>query len=110
LYRGTVMSFSFSRSKSESIGNGVFLISLGVLFYFQWWWPGILLAIWASFAARQLFSGRTQDFLLTSVLLFSLFLVAFFNLSWDLLMPVLFVLAGGYLIFKEFFYEHREER
>lgn len=93
------------RSKADAIGNGVFLIFLGVLFYMNWWWPGILVAIWAALATRQLFTGRMQDFLLTSILLLSLFLVAFFNLSWNLLMPILFVLAGGYLVFREFLSE-----
>lgn len=92
-----------SRSKADMIGNGVFLISLGGLFYTQWWWPGILLAIWASLAVRQALTKRHQDLLLTSILLASLFFVAFFKLSWDLLMPVLFVMAGCYLIFREYF-------
>lgn len=90
------------RSKADAMGNGVFLVFLGVLFYFNWWWPGMLVAIWASLATRQLVTGRTQDFLVTSILLLSLFLVAFFNLSWHLFMPILFVLAGGYIIFREF--------
>lgn len=89
-------------SKAEAIGNGVFLILLGVLFYFRWLWPGILLAVWASFGIRQLLTGRHSDFLLTSLLLGSLFIVIFFDLSWNMLTPILFVLGGGYLIYKEF--------
>lgn len=91
-----------SRRKVEAISNGVFLICLGILFYTKWWWPGILIAVWATFGTRQVLTGRYQDLLLTSILLLSLFVVAFFNLSWDLLMPVLFVISGGYLIFREF--------
>lgn len=90
-------------SRAEAIGNGVFLILLGVLFYFSWLWPGILLAVWASFAVRQLLTGRHTDFVLTTLLLGSLFLVIYFNLSWNMLTPILFILGGGYLIYKEFF-------
>lgn len=89
------------RSRADAIGSGVFLIVLAFLFYFNWWWPGILIAVWATFATRQLLTKRIQDFLLTTLLLASLFVVAYFKLSWDLLMPVLFLLAGGYLIVKE---------
>lgn len=89
-------------SKAEAIGNGVFLIMLGVLFYFGWLWPGILIAIWLSFAVRQLLTGRHTDFVLTTLLLGSLFIVIFFNMSWNMLTPILFILGGGYLIYNEF--------
>lgn len=97
-----------TRSKIEAIGNGVFLICLGFLFYLNWWWPGILVAVWASLATRQILSGRKQDLILTSFLLGSLFIVAFFKLSWDLITPVLFVLGGAYLIIREFYYDEEE--
>lgn len=93
------------RSKIEAIGNGVFLIGLGVLFYMNWWWPGILIAIWASLATRQLLSGRMQDLLLSSFLLGALFIVAFFHLSWNLMTPILLILGGAYLILREFYYD-----
>jgi hypothetical protein len=98
------------RSKAEAIGNGVFLIVLGFLFYFNWWWPGILVAVWASFAVRQLLTGRQQDFLLTTLLLGCLFLVVLFNLSWNMLTPLLFILGGGYLIYKEYSSDDVSER
>lgn len=97
------------RSKIDAIGNGVFLILLGVLFYFNWWWPGILVAIWASLAVRQMLSGRMQDLLLSSFLLGTLFFVAFFNLSWNLMAPLLFVMGGLYIIMKEFYYDDASE-
>ena len=28
-----------------AISGGVFLIGLGILWYFDWWWPGILFLI-----------------------------------------------------------------
>jgi predicted membrane protein len=93
------------RTKAEAISNGVLLIFLGLLFYTNWWWPGILVAIWATFATRQYLTERYQDLLLTTILLFSLFVVALFNLSWNLLTPILFVLAGGYLILRAYFSE-----
>lgn len=93
------------RSRVEAIGNGVFLILLGVLFYFNWWWPGILVAVWASLATRQVLSSRMQDLLLSTFLLGTLFIVAFFRLSWDLITPILFVLGGLYLILREFYYD-----
>lgn len=94
-----------SRSKIEAIGNGIFLMMLGVLFYFNWWWPGIIVALWASLAVRQGLSGRMQDMLLSTFLLGSLFVVAFFELSWNLIAPILFVFGGLYIILREFYYD-----
>ncbi len=93
------------RSRVEAIANGIFLILLGFLFYFNWWWPGILVAVWASLATRQVLSGRMQDLLLSTFLLGSLFIVAYFQLSWNLMTPILFVLGGLYIILREFYYD-----
>lgn len=90
------------RSTANAISNGVFLLILAVLFYFNWWWPGILVAVWAFFALRQLLTNRQQDFLLTTLLLGSLFLVLIFNLSWNMLAPILFLIGGGYVIYREY--------
>lgn len=93
------------KKKAEAISNGVLLIFLGLLFYTNWWWPGILVAIWATFATRQYLTERYQDLILTTILLLSLFVVALFQLNWDLLTPLLFLLAGGYLIFRAYYSE-----
>lgn len=93
-----------SKRKSEAISNGVFLISLGILFYTNAWWPGILIAIWATLALRQYFSGRIYDLMISSVILIGLFLINFFNINWSLLMPILFVVGGIYIIFREYFF------
>ena len=88
-----------SKRKTEAISNGVFLIALGILFYTNAWWPGILLAIWATLALRQYFSGRVYDLIISSVILIGLFLI-----TWSILMPVLFVVGGIYIIFREYFF------
>ncbi len=93
-----------SKRKAEVISNGVFLIALGILFYTNDWWPGILLAIWAALATRQYLTGRNYDLIVSSVILIGLFIVSFFHLEWSVVMPVLFVLGGIYLIFREYFF------
>lgn len=93
-----------SKRKSEAISNGVLLISLGILFYTNAWWPGILLAIWATLALRQYLSGRIYDLMISSVILIGLFLITFFNVNWSLLMPILFIVGGIYIIFREYFF------
>ena len=91
-----------SKLKADSISNGVFLIGIGILFFLNAWWPGILLVIWATLATRQYFTGRFYDLTVTSILLLGLFVVTFLNLNWTIIVPVLLILGGIHLIFREY--------
>lgn len=93
-----------SKSKSDAFSNGVFLIGLGILFYTNLWWPGILLVIWTSLGLRQYLTGRYYDLAISSAILLGLFFLAVFKWNWSVLMPVLFVVSGIYIIFREYFF------
>lgn len=93
-----------SKRKAEAISNGVFLVGIGILFWTNGWWPGILLVIWAALATRQYFTARIWDFSISTVILVGLFITTFFNITWSVLMPVLFVIGGIYIIFREYFF------
>lgn len=94
-----------SKKKAHALSNGVFLICLAILFYTNLWWPGILLALWATIGLRQHLLGRRFDFIVTSIIFIGLFLVSVFKLEWNVLMPVLFLVGGLYLIVREYFFE-----
>lgn len=91
-----------SKKKADAISNGIFLISIGILVYTNAWWPGILLAIWATLAIRQFLTGRIYDLFLTSVMLIGLSLVIVLDFNWSVIVPVLLVLGGIHLIFREY--------
>ena len=42
-----------------AISGGIFLISLGVLLFTGWWWPGIMVAIGLASGAALIFRGKT---------------------------------------------------
>lgn len=96
--------YSISKKKAEAISTGIFLIALGIIFYFNYWWPGILLALWAFLGSRQSLTGRHFDFFVSTVILLGLFAVITFNISWSVLGPLLFILGGIYLIFREYLF------
>lgn len=91
-----------SKRKADTISNGVFLIGLGLLFYTNFWWPGILLVLWVTLFIRQYLTGRIYDAVITTVIFFGLFILSFFQFDWSILLPVLFILAGIHLIFREY--------
>lgn len=93
-----------SKTKAEALANGAFFIALGILLYTNMWWPWILIAVWIFLSLRQFLTGRHWDFMLSTVLLIGLFLISYFHIDWSLLAPILFVVGGLYIMFKEFFY------
>lgn len=93
-----------SKRKADAISNGIFFILLGILFYTNAWWPGILVAIGTTFALRQYLTGRIVDFFITLLILALVVLITFAGLSIYILMPVLFVLGGIYIIIREYFF------
>jgi hypothetical protein len=97
-----------SKRKVDAISNGLFLVALGVLLYTNKWWPGILVAIWILVATREFLTGRIYDLIISSIILGGLFVISFFEIKWSVLMPVLFVLGGIYIIFREYFYAEDE--
>lgn len=93
-----------SKRKAEAISNGLALVSLAVLFLTNFWWPGILLAILLWIGSRQYLTGRYGDLAISSVILICLFLMVLFNIDLSILVPILFILGGVYIIFREYYF------
>ena len=92
-----------SHKKANSISMGIFLICLGVLVFTNTWWPGILLALWATVVSRQYLEGRVYPALITTIVFVGLFVLAFFK-SYQIFLPVLLVIAGIFLVIREYYF------
>jgi len=92
-----------THKKASSIASGIFLISLGILFYTNYWWPGILLALVVTVAVKDFLRGRYYDLALSTVILGGLFVFFYFSPNWSVAVPVLFTIAGIVIIFRELF-------
>ncbi len=93
----------FSKRKVDTIANGVFLVLLGILFYTNQWWPGILFALGLTFAIRQYLRGRRLNFLIILTLIALLAVLTLAGQVFSLLFPFIFIGIGLYLIAKECF-------
>jgi len=91
----------FPKRKADTISNGVFLILLGFLFYTGQWWPGILFALGLTFAIREYLTGRRLDFFITVIVVGILGVFTLAGHVFSMFFPLLFVVAGLYLIAKE---------
>ena len=55
------------KRQGDAITGGIFLISLGVLVFTGWWWPGIMVALGLAGGAGLIFRGRTREGILTLI-------------------------------------------
>lgn len=91
-----------SKRKADAISNGIFLVGIGILVFTNYWWPGILVVLWATLALRQYLTHRYYDLAMTTLILLGLTAVAMLNLDWIVIVPVLLVLGGIHIIFREY--------
>src|SRR3972149_298541 len=91
-----------SRKRAKSISVALFLVGLAIVTYLQAWWPGIMLAIGIPLALRQYLLGRHYDMGVSLFVFIGVFVTVQFNISWEVLLPVLFALGGIYVLFREY--------
>lgn len=91
----------FPKKKADTISNGVFFILIGILFYTGQWWPGILFALGLTFAIRQYLTGRKVGFFMSILLIGLLGILTLIGHVFSFFFPLIFIVAGLYLIAKE---------
>lgn len=97
-----------SKKRAKAISVALFLIGLAIIAYLKAWWPGIMLAVGIPLAIRQYLLGRHYDMGVTLFVFIGVFVTVQFNISWEILLPVLFALGGIYILFREYL-ESKEE-
>jgi len=92
-----------SRKKAQALSLILFLFGMAVLVYTQSWWPSIMLVIGLPIALRQYLLGRSYDMAVSLFVFVGVFVTVQFDISWRILLPILFTLGGLYIFFREFF-------
>jgi hypothetical protein len=92
---------------ASAISGGIFLISLGVLFFTGWWWPGILIAIGLSSGAELIFRGKVLQGIGTLAFFFAIPLVIWViqatEIPWTIVIGLLLIGGGVITLVKVFF-------
>ncbi len=92
-----------SKKKAHILSFALFLIGLALIIYFNYWWPGIMLALGIPLALRQYLLGRRLDMIISLVVFLGAFIVIQFKIQWEIILPVLLTVGAIYIFFKEFF-------
>lgn len=91
-----------SQKRAQALSSSLFLIGLAVLSLTGSWWPAIMLVLGLPLALRQFLLGKTYDMCLSLVIFVGAFIAASFDISWNILLPVLFIMGALYLLIREF--------
>ena len=93
---------------ADGISGGIFLISLGVLLYTGWWWPGIMIALGLSGSASLIFRGRIWQGILTLAFFcaipIGIWIINEAQISWTLVGAFILIGLGVITIAKVFFF------
>jgi hypothetical protein len=95
------------RRKASAISGGLFLISLGVLIWTGWWWPGIMVAIGLSAGAEQIFRGQTARGVGTLGFFWGIAVIVIIvqetAVPWTIVGPLVLIGLGVIVLVKAFF-------
>jgi hypothetical protein len=93
-----------NKQLASGVSWGIILIGVGVLYFYDWWWPGIMLVIGASSAAELLLRGRMKEaigtflFFIAIVVVFELLWGALAAIPWTALIALVLIGMGGMAI------------
>jgi 4-hydroxybenzoate polyprenyltransferase len=98
-----------TKNKAKAISSALFLIGLAIIFFIDSWWPGMMIVIGVPLALKQFLLGRYNDAAMSLFVFVGFFIIAQFNISWKILLPILFVMAAIYVLCKEWVKEETGE-
>ncbi|MEM7175646.1 MAG: hypothetical protein AAF443_06960 [Chlamydiota bacterium] len=90
-----------SKKRAHALSSALFLFGLAFLFLSDSWWPGTMLVIGVPLALKQFLLGKVSDSLLSLAIFVGFFIIAQFDISWKILLPILFVTAAIYILCRE---------
>jgi len=91
-----------SHKRAKVFSLSLFLVGLAIVTYLKAWWPGIMLVFGVPIALREYLLGRPYDAFLTAIIFIGAFLTVHFEASWEIILPIIFVLGAIYVFFRDF--------
>lgn len=95
------------KRRASGISGGIFLISLGILLFTGWWWPGIMFAIGLSGCAELVFRGKIIRGIGTLAFFGAIPIVVWIiqetHIPWSIVGPMILIGVGIIALVKSFY-------
>ncbi len=91
-----------SQRRAKTLSTSLFLIGLAIVSLTETWWPGMMLVVGIPLALRQYLLGHIYDACLSLAVFCGAFFVAGAGSTWEVVLPVLFIIAAIYILIQEF--------
>ena len=90
------------QKKARALSSALFLVCLAITSFMGSWWPEILLTLGLPIALRQLLMGRYYDMFLSLLIFVGAFIIAGYDISWNILLPAVCLMSAIYIVVREF--------
>lgn len=87
----------------SGITGGLFLIRLGVIWFADWWWPGIMVVLGIAIGSGLVFRGRYRPAIVAMAVFFGIPLLTEARIPWHIFAPMVLVGVGLIVIAKAFY-------
>ena len=90
-----------AKNKAKALSSALLLVGLAILLFLGTWWPAIMIVIGIPLSLKQFLQGRFHDAAISLFVFVGFFIIAQFNISWRILIPILFIMGAVYILCKE---------
>ena len=96
-------------NKAKALATALLFVGAAIMFFLHSWWPAVMVVIGIPLALNQFLMGRLSDAAISLFVFVGFFIIAQFNISWKVLVPIFFIMAAVYVLCKEWVTTSTEE-
>jgi len=90
-----------AKNKAKALSTALLLVGVAIMFFLDDWWPAVMIVIGIPLSLKQFLTGRFNDAAISLFVFVGFFIIAQFNISWKVLVPIFFIMAAVYVLCKE---------
>ncbi len=90
-----------AKNKAKALSTSLLLVGVAIMFFLDNWWPAVMIVIGIPLSLKQFLTGRLNDAAISLFVFVGFFIIAQFNISWKVLVPIFFIMAAVYVLCKE---------
>jgi hypothetical protein len=86
----------------NGVTGGLLLVGIGVIWFADWWWPGIMVVLGIAVGSGLIFRGKYVPGLVAMAAFFSIPLLTEAQIPWSLFAPMVLIGVGAIILARAF--------